>query len=107
LKTRKISSDFLPKAGQKLPAKNNLKMVGAVRFELTTSCTRSKRASQTTLRPAIEPNSLPSKRGIAMKKNFLERVKGIEPSSQPWEGHILPLNHTRLRSVLRRDKPDA
>ena len=25
----------------------------------------------------------------------LERVKGIEPSSQPWEGHILPLNHTR------------
>src|ERR1039457_1255036 len=27
----------------------------------------------------------------------MERVKGIEPSSQPWEGHILPLNHTRLR----------
>ena len=26
----------------------------------------------------------------------LERVKGIEPSSQPWEGHILPLNHTRV-----------
>ena len=26
----------------------------------------------------------------------MERVKGIEPSSQPWEGHILPLNHTRL-----------
>ena len=22
-------------------------------------------------------------------------MKGIEPSSQPWEGHILPLNHTR------------
>ena len=29
----------------------------------------------------------------------LERVKGIEPSSQPWEGHILPLNHTRLRTA--------
>ena len=28
----------------------------------------------------------------------MERVKGIEPSSQPWEGHILPLNHTRFRS---------
>ena len=27
----------------------------------------------------------------------MERVKGIEPSSQPWEGHILPLNHTRWR----------
>jgi integrase len=26
----------------------------------------------------------------------VERAKGIEPSSQPWEGHILPLNHTRL-----------
>ncbi len=31
----------------------NLKMVGAVRFELTTSCTRNKRASQATLRPDI------------------------------------------------------
>ena len=31
---------------------------------------------------------------------MLERVKGIEPSSQPWEGHILPLNHTRLCTEL-------
>ena len=30
----------------------------------------------------------------------MERVKGIEPSSQPWEGHILPLNHTRLRQCV-------
>ena len=29
----------------------------------------------------------------------LERVKGIEPSSQAWEAHILPLNHTRLLSA--------
>ena len=28
----------------------------------------------------------------------MERVKGIEPSSQAWEARILPLNHTRLRS---------
>ena len=28
-------------------------MVGAVRFELTTSCTRNKRASQATLRPDL------------------------------------------------------
>ena len=27
----------------------------------------------------------------------MERVKGIEPSSRPWEGHILPLNHTRTK----------
>jgi hypothetical protein len=26
----------------------------------------------------------------------LERVKGIEPSSQAWEARILPLNHTRV-----------
>ena len=26
---------------------------------------------------------------------LLERVKGIEPSSQAWEARILPLNHTR------------
>jgi hypothetical protein len=36
-------------------AKALKKMVGAVRFELTTSCTRNKRASQATLRP--EPQS--------------------------------------------------
>lgn len=27
---------------------------------------------------------------------FSERVRGIEPPSQPWEGYILPLNHTRI-----------
>ena len=31
-------------------------MVGAVRFELTTSCTRNKRASQATLRPEPRVN---------------------------------------------------
>ena len=35
-------------------------MVGAVRFELTTSCTRSKRASQTTLRPDTGRRRLPA-----------------------------------------------
>ena len=39
----------------------------------------------------------------------MERVKGIEPSSQPWEGHILPLNHTRAQEdkkscITRRGK---
>ena len=28
-------------------------------------------------------------------KMKMERVKGIEPSSEPWQGPILPLNHTR------------
>jgi hypothetical protein len=30
----------------------------------------------------------------------MERVKGIEPSSQAWEAHVLPLNHTRFRDGL-------
>jgi hypothetical protein len=25
-----------------------------------------------------------------------ERVTGIEPARSPWEGEILPLNHTRI-----------
>ena len=25
----------------------------------------------------------------------MERVTGIEPVTHPWEGRILPLNHTR------------
>src|SRR5436190_3949783 len=38
----------------------------------------------------------------------LERVKGIEPSSQAWEAHVLPLNHTRetLR-IIGNMPPDA
>ncbi len=34
------------------------------------------------------------RRQVEMK---LERVKGIEPSSQAWEARILPLNLTRFR----------
>ena len=30
----------------------------------------------------------------------MERVKGIEPSSQAWEARILPLNHTRSAEYL-------
>ena len=33
---------------------------------------------------------------------LVERVKGIEPSSQAWEARILPLNHTRLGCALAR-----
>ena len=30
----------------------------------------------------------------------VERVTGIEPVSQPWEGRVLPLNHTRVASIM-------
>ena len=30
---------------------------------------------------------------------IVERVTGIEPVPQPWEGRILPLNHTRVFSI--------
>gem|GEM_PF-6209447 len=28
---------------------------------------------------------------------FLERAKGIEPSSYPWEGYILPVYYARYK----------
>ena len=50
-------------------------MVGAVRFELTTSCTRNKRASHATLRP--EPNRGQKMRNVARDCNgFLRFVGG-------------------------------
>ena len=32
----------------------------------------------------------------------LERVEGIEPSHQPWQGRRLPLHHTRFKMVDRK-----
>ncbi len=29
----------------------------------------------------------------------MERVMGIEPTSQPWEGRILPMNYTRRNTT--------
>ena len=31
----------------------------------------------------------------------MERVKGIEPSSQAWEARILPLDHTRFQRTTK------
>jgi hypothetical protein len=42
-------------------------MVGAVRFELTTSCTRNKRASQATLRPDPRQKKVPVDAAIGKK----------------------------------------
>ena len=39
--------------------------------------------------------------GKKSKSWITERVTGIGPVSYPWEGHILPLNHTRFRSQKR------
>jgi hypothetical protein len=53
------------------------RMVGAVRFELTTSCTRNKRASQPTLRP--EPDHELAVSGAELQCLFL--VAGGERQS--------------------------
>jgi hypothetical protein len=29
----------------------------------------------------------------------MERVRGIEPLSQPWEGRVLPMNYTRMEPM--------
>ena len=31
----------------------------------------------------------------------MERVEGIEPSSEAWEASVLPLNYTRVHRILR------
>lgn len=33
---------------------------------------------------------------VSNNRVYLERVKGIEPSSQAWEARILPMNYTRM-----------
>ena len=40
--------------------------------------------------------------GFAAGQLRMERVKGIEPSSQAWEAHVLPLDHTRFRFASAR-----
>ena len=32
--------------------------------------------------------------------HLVERVKGIEPSSKAWEAAVLPLNYTRVRTIV-------
>lgn len=34
-------------------------------------------------------------------REWMERVKGIEPSSRAWEAFVLPLNYTRGTCILR------
>ena len=29
---------------------------------------------------------------------LLERVAGVEPATRPWEGHVIPINYTRIYS---------
>ena len=29
----------------------------------------------------------------------MERVMGVEPTYQPWEGRILPMNYTRVNDI--------
>ena len=50
--------------------KNYCEMVGAERFELSTSCTRNKRASQATLRPAV--SSVQGRRYCARNRKELQ-----------------------------------
>jgi hypothetical protein len=56
-------------------------MVGAVRFELTTSCTRNKRASQATLRPDPEQEKVPV--DAANGKKFVGALDGSTKFAGP------------------------
>ncbi len=47
----------------------------------------------------LEPTTYPLRRDCSTielhRHNTRERLEGIEPSTYPWEGHVLPLNHSR------------
>lgn len=47
----------------------------------------------------IDPESASNAAGKFRMTSKGERVKGIEPSSQPWEGRILPLYYTRNHNL--------
>lgn len=34
----------------------------------------------------------------------MERVMGVEPTCQPWEGRILPMNYTRVGNGIIADR---
>ena len=65
-------------------------MVGAVRFELTTSCTRNKRASQATLRPEPRQGNCPRSAGNATTKFEAPRVRDARDSAAPGPGRRHP-----------------
>ena len=60
----------------------------------------STKALRNTACSRLRSAGIPIDFSIDQRLEKLERVKGIEPSSQPWEGHILPLNHTRFLGRL-------
>ena len=64
--------------------KKKLIMVGLNGLEPSTSRLSGVRSNQLSYRPIM----------------FLERVKGIEPSSSAWKAEVLPLNYTRKEYVL-------
>jgi len=47
-----------------------------------------------------ESNQTQQKTSVYKGDLSLERVGGIEPPTKPWEGLVLPLNHTRQRSAV-------
>lgn len=42
---------------------------------------------------------------VSNNRVCLERVKGIEPSSQAWEARILPMNYTRTALLTKNTIP--
>ena len=42
---------------------------------------------------------------LSYRPTYLERVKGIEPSSSAWKAEVLPLNYTRIYGRLMGIEP--
>ena len=50
--------------------------------------------------PTVAQFSPTGGNGAVVGISELERVMGVEPTYQPWEGRILPMNYTRAMSIL-------
>lgn len=48
--------------------------------------------------PCFAPSEL--RRALLHRGRRSERVRGVEPLSQPWEGYVMPLYHTRVILVI-------
>ena len=76
-------------------------MVGAVRFELTTSCTRNKRASQATLRPEPDAQNSriqPRKSTAIFTPDFHPGFRGI--ANYPMSPRCRAINRGRVLASL-------
>lgn len=80
-------------------------MVGAVRFELTTSCTRNTRASQATLRPDQQAENLHRRRSFG--KRIFHRYSAVLAICASSTARIRALVSSRCAREVTSESPSS